>query len=531
MSIVIRNASETDAEAISEVFSTTYGKNYAYPRFYDQQFLKKLIFSDDAIIIVAEDESGRVVGTASVLEERGAHSDLVGEFGRLAVHPDARGKGVGNALMQGRLDRVKSRLHVGVTDARCVHPFSMKIAVKHGFVPVGFLPGKTLTDHRENVALLAIYFGEALELRRNHPRIAPAVYQIAGLSLENCHLPVDLIVDSDSPSYPISDSFELSELTTSGYSQLLRIQRGRVKNREICGSLKLHYGFFKLQAKNSRYLIAKVDGALMGAVGYTHDIYEKTVHIFELLSLHDDVVGFLLQSLVKKCEEELGVEYIDADVSAYSPRMQKTLIELGFIAAAYTPARVFHEVERLDIIKMIRLLPPPDESNLHLIEEVKPAAEIVFRALRYKSAKPQILEGLQHSQLFSGLSIEQKQVVASRCSIEDLQPDSVLYEKDSDSTALYIVLDGTAEIKPDPSRSAVGSVSTGECLGELSILTGKQHSASVQALTAMKVVSIPGDTLLRLLKRRPDIGVLVYRNLALGLGDKLERADSKLLQS
>ena len=49
---------------------------------------------------VAQDEAdGRILGTASVVFDIGAHSDLIGEFGRLAVHPDARGRGVGKLLM------------------------------------------------------------------------------------------------------------------------------------------------------------------------------------------------------------------------------------------------------------------------------------------------------------------------------------------------------------------------------------------------------------------------------------------------
>ena len=102
---------------------------------------------------------------------------------------------------------------------------------------------------RESLALLVRYFGNALELRDNHPRIIPEVNPLAHLALENCSLPPDAIVDEDAPAYPPGGNFEVQELTTEGYAALLRIERGRVRHREIFGPARLHYGIFKLQAR------------------------------------------------------------------------------------------------------------------------------------------------------------------------------------------------------------------------------------------------------------------------------------------
>ena len=67
-------------------------------------------------------------------------------------------------------------------------------------------------------------------------------------------------------------------------------------------------------------------GHIVGAVGYTLDPVEHTVRVFELIALADDVVRFLLAELERKCREELAIEYIEIDVSAYAPRMQRTTL-------------------------------------------------------------------------------------------------------------------------------------------------------------------------------------------------------------
>src|SRR6476661_4793002 len=105
--ITIREAAGRDVAAIREIFQASYGTGYTDPRYYDDALLTRLVYSNDSILLVAEDtDAGKVVGTASVELEVGAHSDLVGEFCRLAVHPASRQRGVGAMLLSERLRRV-----------------------------------------------------------------------------------------------------------------------------------------------------------------------------------------------------------------------------------------------------------------------------------------------------------------------------------------------------------------------------------------------------------------------------------------
>src|SRR5579872_6642416 len=168
--IAVREATGRDVAAIREIFLATYGTDYTDPRYYDDALLTRLVYSDDSVLLVAEDnETGTVVGTASVDLEVGAHSDLVGEFCRLAVHPAYRQRGVGKLLLSERLRRVQDRLQVGLVEARLTHPYTLRIAEAQQFAVVGFLPERWRMRERESLALLVRYFGDALELRDNHP--------------------------------------------------------------------------------------------------------------------------------------------------------------------------------------------------------------------------------------------------------------------------------------------------------------------------------------------------------------------------
>jgi GNAT superfamily N-acetyltransferase len=525
--IRVRNASEKDVEQIRDVYLATYGQDYAYPQFYDVYQLKKMAFSDDTVLLVAEDvQTGGILGTASVLLEIGAYADLVGEFGRLAVHPDARHRGIGWLLMEGRLQRVQDRLHLGLVDNRVSHPFSQKIAAAHHFVPIGFLPLKLRLAERESVVMFIRHFGEALSLRRNNPRIIPEAFELANYALAACGLNHDAIVNDKAPSYPHDESFELDELSTEGYSTLLRFQRGRVGHREIFGPLRLHYGLFKLMAQHSNYLLARQHGVVAGAVGFTIDEVERAVRVFEMISASEQPVYFLVERLLKKCREQWNIEYIEVDVSAYAPRMQRTLVELNFLPAAYIPAMVFEEVERLDALRMVHLLVPFSPTQLDVIESAKPIVDSVGQSFVGQALEPRIAAAAAAGVgVFQGLTDEQAGRLAGICWIETFAAgQDILVEGQLDDKT-YLMLDGQATVRVSDASHPVGSIGAGEFLGEMALLCSVPHSATVTAQTRAEVAVMRRDELNRLIRQRPDIGLVLYRNLAVGMGRKLSRAD------
>ncbi len=59
--IVIREAEERDVEGVREIFVATYGVDYPHPEFFDILSLKKIVFDDDTLLLVAEEEEWRFV--------------------------------------------------------------------------------------------------------------------------------------------------------------------------------------------------------------------------------------------------------------------------------------------------------------------------------------------------------------------------------------------------------------------------------------------------------------------------------------
>ncbi len=527
--IAIREARDEDTPGIIEVYRATYGEDYAYPKYYDDYEIRKLIFSDETLMLVAEDpDTQRVVGTASVILEVGAYTDLVGEFGRLAVHPEFRRRGIGGALLRRRVEAVRDRIHVGVIEGRVVHPYTQAIAQKQGFAPVGFLPLKfVFGNHRESMGFLVRLFGRALELRRNNPRIVPEVYPLACTALENCGLEPDAIVEDEDGAYPFGHGFAVSELTTDGYSRLMRIERGRVRNREVFGPLRLQYGYFKLITHHSKYLVARKEGQIVGAIGFTLEHLDRMVRVFELISLREDVIRFLLSELERRCREEWDIAYMEADVSAHAPRMQRTFLQLGWVPVAYVPALAFHEVERLDLVKFARVLVPVDIGPVMLISPTSELASIVLAAFKRWEVMPRLGELVDRAGLFQGLEEEQLERLAAACRYVSFPDGTEIFRQGDRCQEMYLLLTGSVEVRLEGSTWPIGVVEAGECLGEVAVLMRGNHSATAIAVGEVEAGVLTRQDLEELVRLRPGIGVVLYRNLARGLGQKLRRADLK----
>lgn len=528
--VIVREATEADVLGIRAIFDATYADDYPYRDFYEEGWLKRAVYNDSLLMLVAEDTAtGGLLGTASVVFDVSSHSDLTGEFGRLAVPPGARGRGIGRLLMQRRIDFVRGRLHAALVENRTAHAFSQKISERHELACVGFLPNKFQFDERESIALYGLTFEAGLALRRNHPRLIPEAQALAVLSMRRCGLTPDAIVDEDAPPYAAEGGLTAEALTSAGTPALLRIERGRVRRREIFGPIRLQYGFFMLAARQASYVIARdAGGAVAGAIGFVHHPKDGNLRVFELIARSDGVVRFLWDELLQRCRT-WDVKYVEADVSAHAPSMQRTLLELGFLPAAYVPAAVFAEVERLDVVRMVRLFcAPPDLDRVALTPHAHATAELVVRAFRQRAVLPRVEAAVGHLPLFEGLTAEQRHRLAGAFSVLEAAEETALYRAGEPARRLFVVLTGRICVEID--GRAVGEVGSGDCLGELSVLTGAPHSATARVCDDVVAAVLTADDLSTLTRARPDIAVLLYRNLALDVGRKLQRVDAALIE-
>jgi GNAT superfamily N-acetyltransferase len=528
MGVQIRPIEERDIEQVIALYHKVYGKDFPFKEFYSPGWVRKGIYDDGIAWSVAELD-GRVVGSAAVMVNVGDHDDLLGEFGRLVVDPDCRGQGIGEALGQARIARIGERVEFAFGEARAVHTGAQKIMLRLGFAPIGFEPMKYVLRRRESVVFFGRLFGNAAKLRKNNPPVIKPVYALGARALENMGLEPDLIVRAEVESYPTDLDYEIVELQNDWAHRLLRIEQGRVARTEVFGGMHLDYGYLKMKSANATYLVAREHGTPVGAIGFAVDDIDRKCRIFELIEFDDAVKGFLLRTVTERAASQYGCDYVEVDVSAHSPAMQATLDLLGYVPVAYCPAMVFHAVERLDVVKMAKVVCDYDLGEIALLDEAKPLFEIVNAAMLEKKKGVEIDSIMARIGLFAGLNEAAIARLGAVCLERRYAPGETVFAEASAGAEMFVVTKGSIEIRDSAMPGEpVATVCAGEFFGEFALIDALPRSMSAVCVEAATVLVIAKRDFERLMAHHPEIGARVYRNISETLVGRLRRTNVKL---
>ncbi|MBN1916825.1 MAG: GNAT family N-acetyltransferase [Verrucomicrobia bacterium] len=528
MGVEIRPIEEGDIQGVIALYRKVYGDDFPFKQFYEPTWVRKGIYDDDLVWSVAELD-GRIVGSAAVMVNVGDHDDLIGEFGRLVVDPDARGHGVGQALGQMRVDAVSRHIEFGFAEARAVHPGAQKIMDRLGFAAIGFEPMKYVLRRRESVVFFGRHFGNAAALRKNNPQVISAVHALGSRALENMGLEPDLIVKAEVEPYPSDLEYEIVELQGAWSHRLLRIEQGRVVKPEVFGGMHLDYGYLKIKAAAATYLVAREHGAPVGAIGFTIDDIDRKCRIFELIEFDDAVKGFLLRCVTERAETQYGCDYIEVDVNAHSPRLQCTLDLLGYVPVAYCPAMVFHTVERLDVVKMAKVVCDYELGGVDLIDNAKPLFDIVNNAMVQKKKGVEIDSIMARIGIFEGLDWAGIDRIGRICTEKQFKAGETVFAEGSEGAQMYVVTRGSIEIRDSSSGDGtVAAVRAGEIFGEFALIDALPRSMSAVCVEDATVLVIAKRDFDHLMAYHPSIGSRVYRNIAATLVGRLRRTNVSL---
>lgn len=379
-----RHIKESDIPDVIKLFKLNYGDDYAIPEFYDDQWVKRGIYSDHIIWLVLEEE-GEVVASGACVLDYGDYNDQIGEIGRVVVHPERKGRGLGKRLVNALLDATDDTVEFAFGEARTVHPLSQILFERAGFIAVGFLPqAYVFGDARESFVLYAQLYGNGRMLRSEKPpEVIPEIAPLARHTLSVLGLPAELNIIEECDPYPEESLCTVQPMDRRSLARLVRIEHGRLVEPLLFGGLSLDQGISHIRRRNAVYLMAVDENQRpMGAVGFQVDGPSQLVRGIELVASDEQLRGQLCHSLLLKAEVELGAQVVEVNVSAYDARLQRSFANHGFHPAAYAPAMVFHGTHRLDVIKMLKLNVPYNPGAMTLTDSAQTVVSIVENGFR-----------------------------------------------------------------------------------------------------------------------------------------------------
>jgi CRP-like cAMP-binding protein len=114
---------------------------------------------------------------------------------------------------------------------------------------------------------------------------------------------------------------------------------------------------------------------------------------------------------------------------------------------------------------------------------------------------------LRQQPLFKSFTDEQLDAMLPRGQISKFGGGEKVIEQGANGDSMFILVKGEANvvINRNGKESLVASLSSGDCFGEMSLLTGEKRSASVIAHTDCEVVEIGKPILANSLKENPEL--------------------------
>lgn len=134
--------------------------------------------------------------------------------------------------------------------------------------------------------------------------------------------------------------------------------------------------------------------------------------------------------------------------------------------------------------------------------------------------------------LFKDLSDAELKKVSAIIKTASFRKGIMIYEEGSPVQGLHIIDKGRVKVTrktKDGGRQVLAILKANTFFGELSLLDGRSHSASIETLENTKVFIIKKEDMDKFLKQNPDIAYKIVRDITISICDILRSMNDKFM--
>ena len=130
--------------------------------------------------------------------------------------------------------------------------------------------------------------------------------------------------------------------------------------------------------------------------------------------------------------------------------------------------------------------------------------------------------------IFENLSDQELSEVVRLTHERIYKNDEFVFKKLAPAEGMYVILDGSVEIKDADSDTIFALLDTGDFFGELALLDEEPRSASAISTKSSRLIGFFRTDLLTLMKKNPVLGNKILLNLSRVLGERLRKTNEEL---
>lgn len=153
----------------------------------------------------------------------------------------------------------------------------------------------------------------------------------------------------------------------------------------------------------------------------------------------------------------------------------------------------------------------------------------IFRG--HKAGEERISEFLHRVPTFENLSDRELRTLEPMVYVRRYTHNESIFQQGDPSLGMYIVKTGAVKIirrSPGGQPRLIATLTAGEFFGELGLIDDAPRSAAAVAHDATETIGFFKPDLMTLIRRNPDLGLKIFRNLAKTMAARLRRTHEEL---
>ena len=529
MGQIIRKAAAQDAAGWLELLKQTLGSDPLAEQVYDLSRAGDQLIGPQVEETWLVEVDGKLRGSISLLASSVPNSNPVANLARHLVLPENYRDGSAEALIRGINEVCIQRKQMAVLRVPAADHDQQQLLEKLGYACVGFQPLKHLCMVRE-AALFYVRIGTPdPAVRLPLSQSLPQITELASLVLENLLIPNPEIVRDGLTGYPLQTDLLIEEYAPADYDACKLQAELSHPPVEISGYYNRGLGVLRVDTGTPLLaLMGQRDGVLVGGLTCYFDDHDKCMRIVDGFATDDLSTGALLQRAAQLAQERFNAVYVEVDILIDARRALKSAEQLGFVPVAYLPGFYNRNGCCVDLVKMVKLNAVYSLDNVNLTPPARAIVEIIDRNFQDQKVGVAVIQLLRGLPIFGGLGDGELGKMARLFTQKLYRPGEKVFSKGDSSNEAYIVMRGQIDICLDENARPVASINSGAITGEQAFLDGAPRTAIGIAAQPSILLVIQRPAFNALVHSEPHLGMVVMRNIAVEVSNKLRKANAAL---
>ena len=537
MGVEIRQATVRDSLSWLELLQASLSGEYQDKQVYDTDWVVAELKPDSPVVTWVADNDDYLAAAVSILKTPKSQVDgsetreHIVNLGRLLYRPESIANGALSELLGALCRSADKYSQTLVTRVIASDKPIQEVLEGAGFHCLGFQPYKHLLRAREGILFYVRGIRNSGMERAPIASASTAVLPLASRALKSMNLPYALRAQDSVTGYPLEAEVKIKRAGWEQFQQAKESAKTKVMAEEVSGDYHWGQGFLKSHLDspiNSIMAIPEDEKEPSAGMAFFYDEIDHCVRIIDSFATDDLSLGVILNNVIKTARDPYSAVFIEVDILADAPQLLKCAEQLGFVPVAYLPGFYKGETHLKDVVKMVKLNMSYSLENVDLTPESALVAGMVDANLQEQKRGVAILNLLRELPIFKGLGDGELHKISHLFTQKLFNKGEQIFNRGDAGDVAYIVMRGQVDILLDVAGSPIASLKNGQILGELAFLDGSARNAIAQVAQPSILLLMKRPEFEKLTKREPHLGMVVMKNIALDLSQKIRNINSSI---